>query len=210
MMALIFLAAQAAAPSAQAAHPPRLQNQAELFEVADYPKASVSKKETGIVSVVVAVGVDGAVTSCQVTESSGHPVLDAQTCAVLQQRAKFEPARDAGNSAVAGEFRFATAWAGPKAGADLSKVTQVMKLTVGKVPPDYKSPITATVTFDGAGKATACEITTSSGSVPADDGVCAFLKGRTIAAPIAGTTPVVAVRYFNASMATADAGAPAG
>lgn len=208
MMVLIFVTAQAVAPSAATAHSPQLQNRAELFVAADYPKAA--KKETGIVSVAVAVGADGTATGCQVTESSGNPALDAQTCAVLQQRGRFAPAQDAKGAAIAGEFRFATAWAGPKAGADMAQVTQELKLTVATMPKDYKTGIKATVTFDAAGKGTACEVVGSSGDVAADEAVCTYLKTRTIPAPKAGPGPVTAVRYFDAAMSVAAAAAPAG
>lgn len=67
----------------------------------DYPPASMRAQEEGRVSVQLDVDTSGMVTGCQVTNSSGHPLLDARTCTILTQRAHFRPARDASGQAVA-------------------------------------------------------------------------------------------------------------
>ena len=36
----------------------------------------------------------GAVADCSITETSGYATIDAQSCAIIQERAKFEPAID--------------------------------------------------------------------------------------------------------------------
>ncbi|WP_322963364.1 energy transducer TonB [Sphingomonas fuzhouensis] len=67
----------------------------------DYPPASMRAGDEGRVSVQLHVDASGMVTGCQVTNSSGHPLLDAQTCRVLTLRAHFKPARDASGQAIA-------------------------------------------------------------------------------------------------------------
>lgn len=67
----------------------------------DYPPASMRAGEEGRVSVQLDVDASGMVKGCQVTNSSGHPLLDARTCTVLTQRAHFRPARDVTGQAIA-------------------------------------------------------------------------------------------------------------
>ena len=61
----------------------------------DYPYAAYSKGLQGNVAVLAFVGVDGRLSGCRVIESSGVPSLDEQTCRLLEERGRYEPARDA-------------------------------------------------------------------------------------------------------------------
>ena len=67
----------------------------------DYPPASLRAQEEGRVSVQLHVDANGMVSGCQVTNSSGHSLLDARTCTILTQRAHFRPARDASGQVIA-------------------------------------------------------------------------------------------------------------
>ena len=40
------------------------------------------------------VGTDGRVSGCEVTRSSGLPAVDAEVCRQIEQRFRYEPARD--------------------------------------------------------------------------------------------------------------------
>ena len=62
------------------------------FEAADYPSDALREDQSGLVTVVVLIDEQGKVADCTVTKSSGVAVLDAQSCAVIRARAKFEPA----------------------------------------------------------------------------------------------------------------------
>ena len=75
-------------------------NLPSLFTTNDYPAEALRKREAGTVSFAVAIGRDGRVTGCTITASSGSASLDATTCAILQRRARFTPARDASGRAV--------------------------------------------------------------------------------------------------------------
>lgn len=74
----------------------------------DYPDAAVRKEEGGIVRFALLVDEKGKVADCAVTQTSGVAALDAQACALITARAKFQPAigadgkpaRDAVNSSV--------------------------------------------------------------------------------------------------------------
>lgn len=55
----------------------------------------------------------GRVSRCYVTESSGFPLLDLQTCRVHQVRARFQPARNAAGEAVPTVADHAVRWTRP-------------------------------------------------------------------------------------------------
>jgi len=61
----------------------------------DYPRGAVEAGASGIVSVRYTVAIDGRVSRCVVTHSSGSADLDDTTCRLIQQRFVFRPARDA-------------------------------------------------------------------------------------------------------------------
>lgn len=77
---------------------------------ADYPDLAMRDGRGGSVSFTLQVRVDGSVASCKVTESSGSPDLDQQTCRLLMQRARFHPARDSNGNAIAGEYKSRMHW----------------------------------------------------------------------------------------------------
>jgi protein TonB len=60
----------------------------------DYPRHLGQAGVGGRVGIVFTVGVNGRVTRCLVTRSSGVPELDALTCRLIQQRFIFRPATD--------------------------------------------------------------------------------------------------------------------
>lgn len=60
----------------------------------DYPRGAVEAGASGMVSVRYTVAIDGTVTRCIVTRSSGSTDLDDTTCRLIQQRFRFNPARD--------------------------------------------------------------------------------------------------------------------
>jgi protein TonB len=58
----------------------------------DYPPEAVRNGEVGRVEIMVRVGINGRVASCQITASSGHRALDEATCYYYTKRARFLPA----------------------------------------------------------------------------------------------------------------------
>ena len=73
----------------------------------DYPRAAAEAGAGGTVGVRYRVGVDGRVTQCLVTRSSGNDALDVATCSLIERRFRFAPARDEDGrpvpSAIVGE-----------------------------------------------------------------------------------------------------------
>ncbi len=67
----------------------------------DYPRAAKRARAGGTVLVRYTVGTDGRVSGCTVTQSSGNADLDSTTCALIERRFRYEPARDAQGRPVA-------------------------------------------------------------------------------------------------------------
>lgn len=64
----------------------------KLFDPDDYPPGALGRNQSGIVKFVALVDENGRVADCTIIETSGVAALDVQTCAIIQERAKFEPA----------------------------------------------------------------------------------------------------------------------
>lgn len=77
---------------------------------ADYPPAAFAANEQGTTAVKIMVGEDGAVTGCEVEETSGSKALDAASCALITARYRFAPARDAQGLATPSIVRRRIAW----------------------------------------------------------------------------------------------------
>lgn len=67
-------------------------NMRALFSADDYPTQAMVEGGTGTLAVAILVDQKGKVADCAIVATSGVPVLDAQTCAVLLSRASFRPA----------------------------------------------------------------------------------------------------------------------
>jgi protein TonB len=115
-VALVSLAAQldlsadqpGARPAAAAeVRPPRMISGG--FYEDDYPAAARRARHSGTSVHALAIDVRGRVTGCTVTQSSGHALLDATTCRILQRRFRFAPARLNGKP-VAGTYTFRMRW----------------------------------------------------------------------------------------------------
>jgi protein TonB len=82
-------------PAAKTVEPARAKaNLASYVSDEDYPTTAVRNEEQGTTRFRLAVGPDGRVKECTVTSSSGSSALDATTCKLMRQRAKFTPAKN--------------------------------------------------------------------------------------------------------------------
>lgn len=59
----------------------------------DYPESAGTAGASGHVSVRYVVGIDGRVSECAITRSSGNSELDATTCRLITERFRFRPSR---------------------------------------------------------------------------------------------------------------------
>ena len=76
----------------------------------DIPRSVWNAGKRGNVVAHFTVGVDGRASDCRIRQSSGHPSLDAVTCRLIEQRFRFEPARDARGRAVAQPYGWLQEW----------------------------------------------------------------------------------------------------
>ena len=83
---------------------------AGLFSGDDYPLEALRNEEQGTVAVLLQVEPSGRVGSCAVTVSSGSRALDRKTCEILQERARFSPARDDEGHAVVDHYTQRITW----------------------------------------------------------------------------------------------------
>jgi hypothetical protein len=63
-----------------------------LFSERDYPGIAWVQRAGGLVEMMVLIDPTGKVASCMVTGTSGYASLDAQSCAIITERADFSPA----------------------------------------------------------------------------------------------------------------------
>lgn len=75
-----------------------------LVSVDDYPPEAIERDEQGAVQTLLQVGIDGRVKACDVIVSSNSQSLDAKTCQIMLERARFSPPRDENGKATEGEF----------------------------------------------------------------------------------------------------------
>lgn len=66
----------------------------------DYPRGALEAGASGIVTLRFTVGVNGRVTDCAVTASSGNAELDDTTCRLIRQRFRYTPSTDAAGRPV--------------------------------------------------------------------------------------------------------------
>lgn len=72
--------------------PPRLRK--GRIRGSDYPSGAGEEGVGGTVGVRFVVEPDGRVSRCSVDRSSGSPILDDRTCALIVERFRYEPSRD--------------------------------------------------------------------------------------------------------------------
>lgn len=75
-----------------------------LFSPEDYPKSAWLAGESGVARAFLLVDTDGKVVDCAVSAYVGAIILANQLCAVVSERAKFEPARDAQGNVIRSSF----------------------------------------------------------------------------------------------------------
>ncbi|MFM5894267.1 MAG: energy transducer TonB [Novosphingobium sp.] len=97
---------------AQPARP--LANPGGWVSTRDYPSAALREMKEGVVRFRLGIGADGLVSDCEIVVSSGTAELDATTCMLVQQRARFSPALDRKGKPTTGIYQNSVRWIIPK------------------------------------------------------------------------------------------------
>lgn len=114
----ITVAAPPAPPPAPP--PPKIEparakaNLATYFSDDDYPASALRAEESGTAAFRLTVAPNGRVNDCTITSSSGSAALDATTCKLLKQRARFTPARDSSGNPTTDSHNGRITWRIPK------------------------------------------------------------------------------------------------
>jgi TonB family protein len=92
---LLGLGLLAAVPAFAQAPSPNAGKNAMNWEalVKLYPPRALAAREEGLVGFLVKLDSKGHPTECRVTHSSGHPLLDEETCELITLHAVFKPAQ---------------------------------------------------------------------------------------------------------------------
>ena len=183
---LASVAVQAAAPAAPAV---RAQTDlADYFSQSWYPPEALRNREQGMVRFEVEVRPNGRVDSCHVTGSSGSRALDEATCAIMADRARFTPARDAAGERVADRFAARIEWVLPpqdpppaedaRARANLASYVSDGDYPAEAMRLNQQGTVGFELDISPEGLVTHCHVVSSSGSELLDLTTCQIMLLR--------------------------------
>lgn len=87
---------------------------ASFLKAEDYPGEALGKDFSGTTGFAMLIDEAGRVADCMVVETSGHAILDMQSCAIMKVRARFQPARDKSGKPTRDRVRSRIRWVIPK------------------------------------------------------------------------------------------------
>lgn len=83
------------------------------FSDADYPAEALRNGWEGTTGFRLTIDPSGRVARCDISQSSGHAVLDEATCRLLIRHASFRPARDASGAPATDSYNGRVSWRMP-------------------------------------------------------------------------------------------------
>ena len=95
---------------APAVHSQVVGNLMGIFTSNDYPADALEADQTGRTQLLLMIGTKGEVMDCVVQQSSGIASLDAMSCQVIRERAKFSPAKDSAGEPIVGVVTQSIGW----------------------------------------------------------------------------------------------------
>ena len=98
------------APQVAQLQQPAIGDVSGIFTSNDYPGIAIAANNQGTVQFVLLIDEQGKVADCTVTQTSGVAALDAQSCAVVKERARFEPAIGADGKPAKASFTQRITW----------------------------------------------------------------------------------------------------
>lgn len=85
-------------------------NLSGLFKAGDYPAVAIKQGQSGTATLALLVDENGKIADCTVIGTSGAASLDAQSCGMLKDRAKFKPAIGLDGKPAKGSFVQRVTW----------------------------------------------------------------------------------------------------
>jgi protein TonB len=105
-------------------------NPGDWITTSDYPSSALRHRIQGIVNFQLSIDAQGRVAACKIIQSSGFDELDAATCDLVSQRAKFSAARDVRGRPTEGRYTNRVRWAIPNAAQLLAPISVKPLLSV--------------------------------------------------------------------------------
>jgi TonB family protein len=169
----------------------------------DYPASAMRQEHEGTSGFRLTYDATGRTTGCEITSSSGFAELDAATCRLLVERARFVPGRDAKGAQVGGTYSNRIRWQIPEAGGEWADKSglgfpEIMAswprsafpdaATMAIDPADHypaealakreEGVVRMALDIDAAGKVTGCTVTGSSSSEALDTAACDLMRSE--------------------------------
>lgn len=161
----------------------------------DYPTQSLINEEEGVTGFRLTIGVDGKVSDCVITATSGYVVLDTATCRNITRRARFTPALDNDGVPTDGSYASRVAWkipASPSFAKQIDFLPSGPQATFGARididETDYplealengiKGHANIVLSISKDGTVTGCTVKTGTGSPILDARTCEIATGWT-------------------------------
>ncbi|HEY0596635.1 energy transducer TonB [Sphingopyxis sp.] len=170
----------------------------------DYPARAMREEREGTTGFQLTIGADGLPSACDIISSSGHGDLDATTCRLVMERARFKPGRDAKGKPTGGTYSNRIRWQIPEGGGMFALGTPGFAIDEGGegwprpprpdmamngiLPADHypaaardareEGIVRMAVDVDVAGRVTGCSVTESSLSTSLDTASCALMRDK--------------------------------
>ncbi|MHA6722000.1 energy transducer TonB [Sphingomonas sp. RS2018] len=80
----------------------------------DYPPSLIRAGVEGTVGIEFIIDVDGIISTCTITRTSGNQLLDDTTCNLIKARGRYRPARDAAGKTIPVRASQRVTWAIPR------------------------------------------------------------------------------------------------
>lgn len=162
----------------------------------DYPALAVRQGHEGTVGFLLQIDSSGTPTSCSIAQTSGFEELDERTCAILMQRARFSPARDAKEKPMAAAYSSRLSWvmqhtSMQPTGTGPTPATTGPWMTSDDYPASemrrgHVGSLAFILDVAASGLPTACTVAVSSGYSILDKAACSILMKRARFAPARG------------------------
>jgi TonB family protein len=161
----------------------------------DFPSAAKKKGNHGAVRFLLAIDESGRVYRCDIIKTSGFTLLDQQTCALMQKKARFKPAMDQSGALVASEWSRMVAWGQNENTDPMANYDLVIK--VSKLPKNKQfSDLALRKVVSADGQRETCVIQMSSKIIDLDRQACDLVDQAMPSRPLksADGAPVRGVR----------------
>ena len=139
------------------------------FSLDDYPTTAFRREWQGTTNFDVIVDPQGRSVDCKIAKSSGHEMLDRQTCWVALKRARFTPAIGADGQRAYGVYRSQVVWARPDRSGMQRNLGPDLEISVNQLPAGATDPAAVKLAYfvDATGNPSACTALPDSAKQPA-------------------------------------------